>query len=790
LKEAVIQYWYGLEADRLSITPLLGEPIYTTDTKLMYIGDGVTPGGVRLPYARFLEYLGGQTYYPQETVWVDGYLCVANTETTDYPAPVPVGQEIYAYDGLSPAAPVTAKQVIYGQRYTLSGVTAQVLKYRIWAAIGGIYQVFSVHDPEGTPIINELLDATAQQAGWIEFNMVPVLIPDGTKFDLVVIATEPDPAPTTFSGNWDYQTPQITTVPASGQVIHSSREASEFRIHKTDNDATDRSATLESLTVGDIIDWGDGGIRWLIQATTDNGTWMNFQVAPATQETPSGIRNLTFETVVAVPITRILDPNYWGLNPPENATIQGLYGEDIPYDDIIPDTNAYGVDIFVQEVRQSEEWDLFGSPGGGTASGPGSGGISSIIYGLFKGPGSVGMVSDPVTADGKLLFDDGQWASSLRFAPSENGFVDRAESTISFDEGTRTFTITPVGSFTYFHNSMAYTKSAPENIVIPDLEGLHFIYYDGETLSQTQAFTPEIITLYAFVAAIYWDATNNEVIVLGEERHGNVMDSQTHVYNHNTLGARYDSGFALGNMDTDGNGNDATAAQLAVSDGILWDEDIEHVVTDGSPQELSLIAELPVYYLDGASAYWRKVAATQYPIATTGSGRAAYNEWTGAVWQVTEVGSNNFVLTHILATNNVPEPVIVIMGQAEYSTLNEAREGALVELKALSFGNLASLSPEFLPLATVIWETRNTYSNAVKSRIRSADGADYIDWRSARGGGVVGAAVSDHGTLTGLTDPEDHPQYLRREGNTALPTSSAGLSSGDLWNDSGTLKIV
>lgn len=35
----------GLEADRLSFTPAEGELIYVTDTKLIYVGDGVTPGG-------------------------------------------------------------------------------------------------------------------------------------------------------------------------------------------------------------------------------------------------------------------------------------------------------------------------------------------------------------------------------------------------------------------------------------------------------------------------------------------------------------------------------------------------------------------------------------------------------------------------------------------------------------------------------------------------------------------------------------------------------------------------
>jgi hypothetical protein len=41
-----LQIRRGLEADRSSITPLEGELIYTTDTKLIYVGDSTTAGGI------------------------------------------------------------------------------------------------------------------------------------------------------------------------------------------------------------------------------------------------------------------------------------------------------------------------------------------------------------------------------------------------------------------------------------------------------------------------------------------------------------------------------------------------------------------------------------------------------------------------------------------------------------------------------------------------------------------------------------------------------------------------
>jgi hypothetical protein len=41
-----LQIRRGTEAERLTITPLTGELIYTTDTQLVYVGDDATPGGI------------------------------------------------------------------------------------------------------------------------------------------------------------------------------------------------------------------------------------------------------------------------------------------------------------------------------------------------------------------------------------------------------------------------------------------------------------------------------------------------------------------------------------------------------------------------------------------------------------------------------------------------------------------------------------------------------------------------------------------------------------------------
>ncbi|RLB87079.1 MAG: hypothetical protein DRH26_16290, partial [Deltaproteobacteria bacterium] len=61
-----------------------------------------------------------------------------------------------------------------------------------------------------------------------------------------------------------------------------------------------------------------------------------------------------------------------------------------------------------------------------------------------------------------------------------NGFPNRTDSDISFVNGTRTFTIAPaVSTFDYYIKGVKYTKSGSEDVIIPDTEGSHFIYYNG-----------------------------------------------------------------------------------------------------------------------------------------------------------------------------------------------------------------------------------------------------------------------------------------------------------------------
>ena len=47
------------------------------------------------------------------------------------------------------------------------------------------------------------------------------------------------------------------------------------------------------------------------------------------------------------------------------------------------------------------------------------------------------------------------------------------------------------------------------------------------------------------------------------------MDSATHLYNHNTFGARYADGLGLSSMTVNGDGDDEISAQFGVNNGVI-----------------------------------------------------------------------------------------------------------------------------------------------------------------------------------------------------------------------------
>lgn len=364
-------------------------------------------------------------------------------------------------------------------------------------------------------------------------------------------------------------------------------------------------------------------------------------------------------------------------------------------------------------------------------------------------------LTDTVTLNAPGLLRSSVFNAYNDLQKEPTGFENNTSSAISFDNATRTFTISPTsGSYDVYVKGTKFTKSAPINLVIPNVTGSHYIYFDNTgTLVSTLVFDPTIITDNAFVSIVYWNTATNRRTYFANERHGLVMDGATHSYLHTVLGARYISGGALQGFSVNGTGNDATDAQFTSDSGSIRDEDllIQYVAQ----------SQIPILYRIGSD--WSKKVADSFPVIYSGTagytganGRLPYNELTGGSWALTEVTNNHFVLVHIFATNDVDNPVVGVQGINSYGSISSARTGAVSEITTLAGLPFA----EFVALGSVIFETANTYANVPKARIRSTDtGADYVDFRGTQTFTPSSAVASSHSLLSNLSN-DDHLQYL------------------------------
>jgi hypothetical protein len=296
-------------------------------------------------------------YTINQQVFDTGYLAIANKTTQERPAPQPIGEPYNIFDGTLIPNNVSAKQVIFGTRYSPTK-NEYIIGYRIEAVVGNHYTVTSITDPSGpTPILNALIAFTASKTGWVNINIEGELVNAGATFDVIAIVNEPDPTPTTFAYDWNYKTPNNISIPVSGEIQQSNNLPDSLLISKLDNSLIDRNGDLSTITVGDFIE--ALGIRWAVQSVTPQTTYYNFGISPAIQSSPDGVTTFTFETVTATPITYGREVDYYL----PTAEVSGLYGVDIPYIDIVPDDNAYGIDLIVQDLSISTDWDIQASLG-------------------------------------------------------------------------------------------------------------------------------------------------------------------------------------------------------------------------------------------------------------------------------------------------------------------------------------------------------------------------------------------------------------------------------------------
>jgi hypothetical protein len=340
------------------------------------------------------------------------------------------------------------------------------------------------------------------------------------------------------------------------------------------------------------------------------------------------------------------------------------------------------------------------------------------------------------------------------------GFVNRTDSRISVSGNI--FRIEPTGSsYSYYNKGIKVVKTSGDSLTIPNLTQINYIHFDTVNNQISNKTTPFDFSSDIPIAYVAWNSgvgPSGQMTFFAEERHGIVMDTSTHKWIHNTFGMQYVDGLSIGNYVLGGNGSSNTHATISIGDGTLYQEDIQINVTDSSStdpfcQELSPIAQIPVYYHQGTTGQWVKNTATDYPVKYGANG-PQYNSLTGGNWTTPDVspgGQTRYFAAWILATNQIDDPIISIMGQRYDGT-----EGAAENNNSWSDVNLTNLPvSEVKPLYRLIFAAdSNSYTNVPKCRLLSI-----LDIRVSVISTIAGVSQNDHGSLFGLGD-DDHSQYL------------------------------
>lgn len=352
------------------------------------------------------------------------------------------------------------------------------------------------------------------------------------------------------------------------------------------------------------------------------------------------------------------------------------------------------------------------------------------------------------------------------------GFPNRTDTTISFNNTNRTFTISPTGSeFSVWCKGKKYTKTSAQSVQIGTATGLYYIYFDntGNIGQQTSYFDWEN---HAPTAYVYWNATTSTAIYFADERHGVALDWATHEYLHRTRGAVIANGFSISNFTTTGDGSADAHAQIDISGGTFFDEDLQvDIVDTNTPtantwqQDLSGPAQIPVLYINGSA--WEITTANNFPVKQ-GTARPQYNLLSGSTWSTPDVSSGKFFNYFICATHNLNYPVVSVMGQGEFSNIGQAEEEEFTDLALTGFPSV-----EFRPLYRLTFSTDN-YTNTPNAALESV-----YDIRWLQTGGIAmpvnQGGTSDHGLLNGLGD-DDHSQYLHTTTSRTGVTANLGTS--------------
>ncbi len=319
----------------------------------------------------------GSQYFKNEMVRDGFYTMVATRDTTDRPAPQPIGQveadqpDVPAFE--SPA-PSDLSAVSSRHQYTLLK-DGWIQAAQVWVPATGsniTYRFILGSLVPGATIPNiQTIDNPVLVAGqWNTLFVSNIAFVTGTIVSITIEAINSS-GDTTWNHPWDFEGIQNNAGPPVGDWNRNNQHLI-IRINDTDSDTTDQSVDLNLIIVGSLIRLASTAapavfFEYIITDVTDVGGYFEFgtilqQISAGgpTPGTPCTITPL-IPTPQATQYETVLD--WWIANQPTFATVIGSF-EFAGLPVIGNGDNSFGIRVFFQEGEVSEDWDLVAFSGG------------------------------------------------------------------------------------------------------------------------------------------------------------------------------------------------------------------------------------------------------------------------------------------------------------------------------------------------------------------------------------------------------------------------------------------
>ena len=242
----------------------------------------------------------------------------------------------------------------------------------------------------------------------------------GTTLDLLIVAKSLT-QPNNQTSQWNVL--NQNGIPGSGQAFFLN-SATQINVHHFDDSAVDQSSWL--TTVQDGAEFNYQGFTWTVTDVNLAGSHVEFTIAPNQGRPTAGLHDLNFVWGSSDPVPYVRDIDHLlTLNP----NVQGFEGTTYDGNPTLND-NAYGIDINVDQLISSPDWDFVAVSNVSAASSPPPSGGDSLwtlapnaLDILRDSQVLIGATGNPETnleVDGNILVGGGLSEQGIFF---ESGFI-------------------------------------------------------------------------------------------------------------------------------------------------------------------------------------------------------------------------------------------------------------------------------------------------------------------------------------------------------------------------------